>query len=169
MKKICFLCIMLIALCTISTNADVVEKNMVDKVTSRAVTTDTIYNIMLYGVMEAVDPYKDGFIDIFGEEGVFTMSMEKNGEYNEVTIYKLRVSSYEQTYFKEEGGFYNWTGELILNAIDPNDDNIVGQLKGIYGCQQGDCSYNGVFTDSKGIKSSFRFQHESTAEMSEEP
>ena len=171
---------MLMAACTLSSNANVEKKTTEEEPSSQTVSTDIIH-ILLEGVIEAIDPYEDGVLSIDGEEGKFTMLQEKNGKIVDVTIYKLKLVSYKETSSKKENGYNEWTGELVLNALDPHDNSVVGQLKGEFyssndsedinhhamrmgcgqkGCHQCTYSYNGVFSDSKGVKSSFRFQHD---------
>lgn len=168
---------MLMAACSIPTNANVEKQTVKEGLSSQTASADTIH-ILLEGVIEAIDPYENGVLSVDGEEGKFTMLREINGKIDDVTIYKLKLVSYKETSFKRENGYNNWTGELILNAIDPQDNNIVGQLKGEFysgndsedinhhamrkGCGQKGCHsctymYSGVFTDSKGTTSSFRF------------
>ena len=182
MKKICFLCVMLMAACTIPTNANVEKQTIKEEASFQIVSGDTIH-ILLEGVIEAIDPYEDGTLSIDGEEGKFTMLQEKNGKIDDVTIYKLKLVSYKETSSKKGNGYNEWTGELILNAIDPHDNSVVGQIKGKFyssnnsedinhhamrmGCGQKGCHsctyvYSGVFTDSKGVTSSFRFQHDNS-------
>lgn len=179
MKKIYLFCILLVVTCTIQSIANE-KRNTKQEASSQIVSVDTLH-VLLEGVIEAIDPYEDGDLSIDGDEGMFTMIMEKNGKIDDVTIYKLKVVSYKETNFKRENGYNNWTGELILNAIDPNTNDVVGQLKGEFysgndsedtnhhamrmGCGQKGCHsctyiYNGVFTDSKGATSSFHFQHD---------
>lgn len=180
MKKICFLCVMLMAAFTLSLNANVEKKSTGEESSTQTLSTDTIH-ILLEGVIEAIDPYEDGVLSIDGEEGKFTMLQEKNGKIDDVTIYKLKLVSYKETSSKKESGYNEWTGELILDALNPNDNSIMGQLKGKFyssndsedinhhamrmGCGQKGCHsctyvYNGLFSDSKGTTSPFHFQHE---------
>lgn len=179
MKKICLFCILLMASCTTPSNAHE-DKKTAEEVSPKIVSVDTLH-VLLEGVIEAIDPNEEGVLSIEGEQGKFTMLMEKNGKVDDVTIYKLKVISYREMNFKKENGYNNWTGELVLNAIDPNTNSVVGQLKGEFysgndsedtnhhamrmGCGQKGCHsctyiYNGVYTDSRGTTSSFHFHHD---------
>ena len=180
MKKICFLCAILMAACSIPTNANVEKQTIKEEVSCQIVSVDTIH-VLLEGVIEAIDPYENGVLSIDGVEGKFTMLQEKNGKIVDVTIYKLKLVSYKETSSKKENGYNEWTGELILDALNPNDNSTIGQLKGEFyssndsedinhhamrmGCGQKGCHsctyvYSGVFTDSKGTTSSFHFQYD---------
>ena len=177
---ISFLFAIMMASCSMPTNENVEEQTIKEEASTQNVSVDTIH-ILLEGVMEAVDPYENGVLSIDGEEGRFTMIGEKNGKIDDLTIYKLKLVSYKETSSKKENGYNEWTGELVLNAIDPHNNSVVGQMKGEFyssnnsedinhhairmgcgqkGCHQCTYSYNGVFTDFKGATSSFSFQHD---------